>query len=76
VAAAEAFWKKKYQQEGWEKFYKVADVPGARAVDSLELSKRIVLIGKVWMSCHQVPSGTPYLTLLNKVLEKVRAGSK
>jgi hypothetical protein len=76
VAAAEGFWKTKFEADGWEKHYKKADVPGARALDSLQLRKRIVLAGNVYLSCHQVPAGEPYLAVLNKYLEKLRAASK
>jgi hypothetical protein len=76
AAAAEDFWKKKIEVDGWESLYRKADVPGARAVDSLVIRKRIVLAGNVYLACHMAPAAKTHLTVLNKYLEKLRAASK
>lgn len=67
----QAWMKKKYQYDGWEKHYKKLDLPYA-AFDSLQMKKRIVAIGKYWLTANTIASSDDHLKALDLVVEKLK----
>ena len=58
LPTAEAWWKTKYEHDGWEQYYeKVADV-GDAAVVSTETTKIAARQGNVWLTSHQLHKAT------------------
>lgn len=72
--AAQAWWIKKYEQDDWEKHYKKVEGIGERAVDSVQTNKRILLVGNVWLTCHQLHQGDECRKLLDHFLRKITTG--
>jgi len=70
--AARAWWKQKYRGENASKYYKQVSGLGDDALDSTQLSKRIVMIGNCILTCHQLHKNGDYLRVLNCYLKKMR----
>jgi hypothetical protein len=64
-----AWWREKYQFEGWEAQYRPVASDRSVAVDSLQGKKRAVAFGNVWITAHQLGAGEEHLVALRHVLE-------
>ena len=71
VAAAEAWWKTKYEQPGWEELYEAIADLGDVAVRVKELPKAAVRKGNVRLSAHQLHDGDEYRRALEHYLKCV-----
>lgn len=67
-----AWWKTKYEYAGWEKHYvRVAGVPYA-AVDSTQMTKRIVAMGNVWMTSGALGKTDDHIKILENYIQAFR----
>jgi hypothetical protein len=65
------WWKKKYQYQGWEKRYIKPIDSSYRALDSKQLTKRVLLVENLWITTHHLKTGKEHLILLDDVLKKL-----
>ena len=70
-----AWWKKKYQHEGWEKSYSQDDSASARIVRSTQTNKSAMAFGNVWLTTHQLREGDEHITAANYVLKHLTNGA-
>jgi hypothetical protein len=74
LPTAEAWWKTKYEHDGWEQYYeKVADV-GDAAVVSTETTKIAARQGNVWLTSHQLHKGDEFKRALKHYVKRVAPG--
>lgn len=71
-----AWWKKKYGYAGWEEHYKVVEIDGMVSVDSLQVNKRAIGCGKVWMTVHQTGTGEAHLKAGDHILRALTGGKR
>ena len=71
-ATASKWWRDKYEDQRVQNLYKRAERSQFQAVDSLETSKRIVLVENWLISSQQDRPGKEYLTALDAFLAKVK----
>jgi hypothetical protein len=67
------WWKKKYQHEGWEKFYKPVEHDSRAIVDSTETNKRAIAFGSIWLTTHQLGQGGEHLKAAEHVIQQLTA---
>jgi len=73
------WWTKKYRHDGWEKFYTVPAGLPYDAVDSTQVTKRIIGFGNVWMTCSSTVEKTDqHIKLLELYIGQIKnlAGKK
>ncbi|MDX1682890.1 MAG: hypothetical protein R3336_07220 [Phycisphaeraceae bacterium] len=58
----------KYEFPGWKEYYRVVDGADGWAVDSLELSKRIVMRGRWWITSHHLGEDDLHLRALRAIM--------
>jgi len=66
-----AWWNEKYEAPETKKLYRVVGGYGDRALDSIQLTKRIVLVGNCLLTCHQLHGGVEYQTVLDSYMKKL-----
>jgi hypothetical protein len=66
-----SLWNKKYRYDGWEKSYRTAESKYGTAVDSLQVNKRAVLFGNVWITAEQLRPGELHYKAAEYVIEKL-----
>jgi hypothetical protein len=71
-----AWWTKKYEHDGWEKFYSKAQCDSARVVRSTQTNKTAMAFGNVWLTTHQLGEGDEHITAANHVLNLLTNGVK
>ena len=64
--------RKRYQNTGWEKHYRRVDGAWDTGLDSLEMRKRIVASGRVWITSGTVSGQVDHLKALDLVLGRLR----
>ena len=72
----EEWWKKKYEVEGWEKFYEKLDCKNVVAVKSLELPKIAVAFGRVWITSHHIQKGDEHIAAAKYIIEQLSKEEK
>ena len=65
------FWAKKYKTDDAAKLYKQPEGLDYMALDSLEMKKRAIQIGNIWITAHQLHEGQDHITILDKFIEKL-----
>lgn len=73
VSRCQAWWKKKYEGDGWEQYYEKVDFADTVAVRSLETQKLALACGRVWLTSHQIVEGDEYKTAARHVLKQLIA---
>lgn len=63
--------RKRYQCEGWEKHYRKVDGAWDTGLDSLEMRKRIVATGPVWITSGTVSGHADHRKALDLVLARL-----
>lgn len=69
--ACKKWWNTKYQHAGWEKFYAKVETPYDAAVDSLQINKRAIRQGNIWVTTQQKQTGKLHLTAVENVLKQL-----
>lgn len=64
--------KTKYQFPGWEKKYKKIADKDVIGFDSLEMRKRIVAVGALWITAGTIAENNDYLRVLDLLLEQIK----
>jgi hypothetical protein len=64
--------KTKYQFAGWEKKYKKLEDKDMVGFDSLEMRKRIVAVGSLWITAGTIAEDDEYLKILGLLLERIK----
>lgn len=62
----------KYQFPGWETKYKKLEVDGDLAFDSLEVKKRIICVGRLWITAGSMGNDDTHLKALEVLLKKAK----
>lgn len=70
------WWQKKHRFDGWEKLYSVVGGVPYDGLDSKEMTKRIVSMGNVWMTCGSLKKSDDHLKVLDLYVEKVKAATE
>lgn len=65
------FWKKKYLGNDVARLYKEPEGLDYAALDSLEMKKRAVQIGNIWITAHQLHDGQDHITILDRFIDKL-----
>jgi hypothetical protein len=65
------WWEKKYRHDGWEKYYRVVESKFGAAVDSLEINKRAITFGNVWITTQQNQPGDLHHKAAEFVIERL-----
>ena len=72
-----AWWKKKYEVDGWEEHYEKVKCDGTVCVRSIKTNKTALAFGNVWLTTHQLQKdGKEHLTAANHVLKLMTSGKK
>ncbi len=69
--AAQAWWRKKYEVQGWETFYEKTTGLADLSVKSKELPKEMVLKDNVWITSHQLHMGDEFHRALLHYLKQI-----
>ena len=64
--------KTKYQFPGWEKKYKKIEDKDLTGFDSLEMRKRIVAVGALWITAGTIAENDDHLKILGLLLEQIK----
>lgn len=67
-----AWWKKKYQYEGWEEHYRAVSADSWLAFDSLQMNKRVMAFGNVWVTTHQLEDGNEHLVAARHLMQQLQ----
>ena len=71
-----AWWNEKYDAPEARKLYRAVSGFGDRALDSIQLAKRIVLMDNCLFTCHQLHDGVEYQRVLESYMKKMRELAK
>lgn len=71
-AQCKQWMKTKYQFAGWEQKYRMLDEKDLVGFDSLEMRKRIVEMGSLWITAGTISDSDDYLKVLGLLLERIR----
>lgn len=67
-----AWWKSKYEYDGWEKHYvKVPSVP-YKAVDSSQVTKRMVAMGNLWITSGALRKTDDHIKMLDVYIAAIK----
>jgi hypothetical protein len=64
--------KTKYEFPGWEKKYKRVEEKNLVCLDSLEMNKRIVSIGRLWITAGTIGDNDDHLRVLSLFLDRIK----
>lgn len=64
--------KTKYEFAGWDKKYKRVQEKGYSGLDSLEMKKRILSAGTLWITCGTIGKNDDHLTILGLFLDRIK----
>ncbi len=67
-----AWWSKKYENEKSKPLYEPVGGVEYRAIDSIQMTKRIVSLGNLWITCHQLGDNDDHLKILAAYLDRIR----
>ena len=70
------WWQKKYEYDGWEKHYGVVAGDKHAAVDSMQMSKRAVAFGNVWLTSGTLGESKEHVKALDLYVKKIEAAAK
>jgi len=71
AAMCQAWRDKKYRYSGWQKHYQPVEGLSHFAVDSKQIKKRIVVIGRYWITAHHVGNGDTHLRALKSIVSQL-----
>ncbi len=72
----EEWWKRKYEGDGWDKYYEKLDYAQVVAVRNLQSPKIAASFGRVWITAHQLQSGDEHELAARYVIEQITKGKR
>ncbi len=76
TSQCEEWWKRKYEGDGWDKYYEKLDYADVVAVRSLQSPKIAASFGRVWITAHQLQSGDEHEQAARYVIEQLTKGKR
>lgn len=73
AAAAQAWQQKKYAYAGWEQHYRRQENDGVVIYDSTEISKRIVFLGRHWVTASVNTESKEHMVFVHEVVRRIKA---